>query len=177
VAPRSAADRAYRVRLDVSGTGEAQIDTGLDVLDDLVGLVARTGRFDLELSRRPRRPVDRPVETAGEALGEELVRALAVPGVWGVGDATAPADEALAHVALELSGRPLVVSNVDLTSEHLGGLRGDLLAGFLDALAEAAGLTVHVRLLHGEDTRHVLDAVAKALGLALARACSTRPPL
>jgi imidazoleglycerol-phosphate dehydratase len=174
VTRQSAAGGGLDVRLEVSGTGEARIDTGLDVLDDLVTLVARTARFDLDVAGGSPQPPERPVEAVGEALGAELARALQAPGVRGVGDATAPADEALAQVALEASGRPLVVSNVDLTGEHLGGLRGDLLAGFLDGLARAAGLTIHVRLLHGEDTRHVLDAVAKALGLALERACSTR---
>ena len=77
-------------------------------------------------------------------------------------------------MSLEASGRPLVVTNVDLTSAHLGGLRGDLLADLIDALARSAGLTVHVRLLHGEETRHIADAIVKALGLALAHACSTK---
>lgn len=173
---RSTADHVFRIRLDVAGSGESGADTGLAVLDDVLTLVARTARFDLEIDSGPELAPERAVEAAGEALGDELAKALAAPGVRGVGDATAPADEALAQVTVEASGRPLVVSNVDLTAERLGGLRGDLLAGFLDALAETAGLTVHVRLLHGEDTKHVLDAVAKALGLALAQACSTRPP-
>jgi imidazoleglycerol-phosphate dehydratase len=177
VAPPPAAEHTFSVRLDVAGTGESSIDTGLPILDDLLALAVRTARFDLELaSSSDGPPVERRVEAAGEVLGEELAKALTAPGVRGLGDASAPADEALAHVAVEASGRPLVVSNVDLTSERLGGLRRDLLAGFLDAVADAGGLTIHVRLLHGEDTKHVLDAVAKAFGLALAQACSTRPP-
>ena len=80
------------------------------------------------------------------------------------------ADEALAHVALEASGRPLVVSNVDLSSARVGGLDTDLVARFLRAFAEGAGLTLHVRLLNGNDTQHVLEAIFKALGVALAQA-------
>jgi imidazoleglycerol-phosphate dehydratase len=79
-----------------------------------------------------------------------------------------PADEALAQVALEVSDRPLLASNVDLTDARAGGLDSDLAARFLDALATAAGLTLHVRLIDGEDSRHVLEAIFKALGAALA---------
>jgi imidazoleglycerol-phosphate dehydratase len=81
-----------------------------------------------------------------------------------------PADEALAMVVVEASGRPLVASNADLTSTRAGGLRTDLAAGFLGSLAEAAGLTIHVRLMEGEDSQHVMSAIFKALGAALAQA-------
>ena len=84
-----------------------------------------------------------------------------------------PADEALAQVVLEASERPLVASNVDLTEARAGGLETDLAARFLDALANAAGLTLHVRLLAGVDSQHVLEAIFKALGVALAEAART----
>jgi imidazoleglycerol-phosphate dehydratase len=80
------------------------------------------------------------------------------------------ADEALAMVVLEVSGRALVASNVDLTATRAGGLQRDLAAAFLDCLAAAAGLTIHVRLFEGEDSQHVLEAIFKALGVALADA-------
>jgi imidazoleglycerol-phosphate dehydratase len=82
------------------------------------------------------------------------------------------ADEALAMVVVEMSGKPLVASNADLTSTRAGGLRTDLAAAFLNGLAESAGLTIHVRLMEGEDSQHVLEAIFKALGVALARACA-----
>jgi imidazoleglycerol-phosphate dehydratase len=85
-----------------------------------------------------------------------------------LGEAAVPADEALAMVVVERSERPLVASNADLTGA--GGLGSDLAARFLRRLSEEAGLTVHVRLMEGEDTGHVLAAIFKALGLALARA-------
>ncbi len=85
-----------------------------------------------------------------------------------------PSDEALAHVALEASGRPLVVSNVDLTEARVGGLETDVVGEFLRQLAEGAGLTLHVRLIEGRDTEHVLEAIFKALGVALAQAARPR---
>lgn len=156
--------------VEVAGSGAARVDTGLPILDELLALLASSAGFDLELSRVPP-DGDPDVEGIGRTLGRELAPALSRADAPGLGSAWAPQDEALAHVVLEASGRPLVVSNVDLTAEHVGGLRGDLLARLLEGIADGAGLTVHVRLLHGDDTEHVLDAVAKALGLALAQAC------
>jgi imidazoleglycerol-phosphate dehydratase len=87
-----------------------------------------------------------------------------------------PAAEALAQVVLEVSERPLVASNVDLSSARAGGLATDLAAHFLRELAESAGLTLHVRLIDGEDSQHVLESIFKALGVALANACRVPAP-
>jgi imidazoleglycerol-phosphate dehydratase len=80
--------------------------------------------------------------------------------------------EALAQVVLEASDTPLVVSNVDLTEARIGGLGSDLVARFLQEFASGARLTLHVRLVNGSDTHHVLEAIFKALGVALAQASS-----
>ena len=156
------------MRVSVGGDGSANVLTGLPVLDHLVGVLAEHAGLDLELELAPESP-DAEVAAAGRALGEALAELLR-DGVRGYGSATLPADEALAHVTLEASGRPLVVSNVDLSDERVGGLGSDLLSRFLHELAEGAGLTLHLRLLHGDDARHVLEAVFKALGVALAQA-------
>jgi imidazoleglycerol-phosphate dehydratase len=82
--------------------------------------------------------------------------------------------EALAQITLEAADTPLVVSNVDLSQARIGGLGTDVARRFLERLADAAGLTLHVRLLNGKDTQHVLEAMFKALGVALAQACETK---
>jgi imidazoleglycerol-phosphate dehydratase len=161
------------VRLDVRGTGEASVATGLPVLDHLVGLLAEHASFDLTLEVEPG-GADEEVTATGRALGESLAEVLRSERLWRHGTAVIPADEALAHVTLEASGRPLLVSNVDLSGARVAGLRQDLADRFLRELAEGAGLTLHVRLLHGEDTNHVLEAIFKALGVALAQACRPR---
>jgi imidazoleglycerol-phosphate dehydratase len=168
----SSAHERVRARVTLEGTGEANVGTGLSVLDHLIGLLARYGRFDVALEVAPG-AADDEVAVAGRALGEELLGPLGAGR--GHGSAIVPADEALAHVALEASGRPLVVSNVDLSAARVAGLGNDLVARFLHEVAQGAGLTLHVRLLHGEDTRHVLDAIFKALGAALADACTPSP--
>ena len=148
----------------VDGTGVANVATGLPVLDHLLNELARAARFDLTLEIEPDDP-EAEVDAAGTALGRAIGPLLA-DGAHG--EAIAPADEALATVVVERSGRPLVASNADLTGA--GGLGTDLAARFLGRLAEEAGLTIHVRLMEGDDTGHALAAIFKALGVALARA-------
>ena len=160
-------------RVSVGGTGEASVATGLPVLDHLLTLLAEHAMFDVVLEVAPGN-ADTEVGVAGRALGEALAELLFNQRVRGHGAATVPADEALAHVALEASGRPLVVSNVDFSAAHVGGLGSDLVAGFLRELAEGAGLTLHVRLIEGHETQHVLEAIFKALGVALAQAARGR---
>src|SRR5580765_3911074 len=159
------------VRVTVDGTGTATVGTGLPVLDHLLGLLAVHGGFDVVLEVEPESAA-LEASSAGHALG----RALAEPLRNGrrIGSAVVPADEALAHVSLEASGRPLLVSNVDLSAARIAGLAGDLAARFLEELAQTAGLTLHVRLVEGKDTQHVLEAIFKALGVALAQACRPR---
>jgi imidazoleglycerol-phosphate dehydratase len=161
------------VRVAVFGSGEANVVTGLPVLDHLLALLARHASFDLALEVAAGASVDE-VAGAGRALGAGLAGPLRMPEARGFGWAILPADEALANVVLETAERPLVVSNVDLSAAHVGGLAGDFVSRFLRELAEGAGLTLHVRLIEGEDTQHVLEAIFKALGVALAEACHPR---
>lgn len=161
------------VRVKVAGAGETNIETGLPVLDHLLGLLATHAGFDLALSVEPGN-ADAEIDSAARALGEALSEPLTADGARGHGASVAPADEALAHVVLEASGRPLLVSNVDLSQARVGGLSTDLAARFLDRLAQSAELTLHVRLIEGSETQHVLDAIFKALGAALAQACAPR---
>lgn len=146
------------------GSGRVNVATGVPVLDHLLTQLAAAGRFDLSLEIEPDEPVAE-VDAAGVALGQALVPLLD-GGSHGSG--VMPSAESLAMVVVEASGRSLVASNADLTGA--GGLGTDLAARFLHSLADAASLTIHVRLIEGEDTDHVLEAIFKALGVALAGA-------
>ena len=149
------------------GGGAINVATGVPVLDHLLTELARAGGFELTLEIEPDDP-EAEVDAAGTALGRAVGPLLSEGAL---GEATAPADEALAMVVVEASGKPLVASNADLTTTRAGGLQTDLAAVFLHALAQSAGLTIHVRLIEGEDSQHVLSAIFKALGAALAQAC------
>jgi imidazoleglycerol-phosphate dehydratase len=158
-----------RVRAALAEPGQQNLATGVPVLDHLLELMADYAGFDIVLEVAPGVPLEE-VGAAGRALGEALAGRLAAPGARGHGSAVVPCEEALAHVALEASGRPLVASNVDLSNARVGGLGTDLVARFLHELSLGAGLTLHVRLIDGDDPTHVLEAIFKALGVALAQA-------
>jgi imidazoleglycerol-phosphate dehydratase len=151
------------------GAQASRVGTGVAVLDHLLEELAEAGRFGLTLEIAPDAP-ETEVGRAGAALGEAFEPLFESSGGPGRGFGIAPADEALAMVIVERSGRPLVVSNADLSRTHAGGLQTDLAATVLDELARAAGLTIHVRLIEGESSQHVLSAIFKALGVALADA-------
>ena len=150
------------------GSGQANVATGVPLLDHLLVQLTAAGRFDLSLEIEPDEPVAE-VDAAGAALGRAIGPQLAR---MAHGSGVMPSAEALAMVVIEASGTPVVASNADLTGA--GGLGTDLAARFLQSLAESAGLTLHVRLIEGEDTDHVLEAIFKALGVAL-RVALTEP--
>jgi imidazoleglycerol-phosphate dehydratase len=146
------------------GSGQANVATGVPLLDHLLVELALAGRFDLSLEIEPDEPVAE-VDAAGAAIGYALVPLLALRAH---GSGTMLAQEALAVVVVEASGEALVVSNADLRGA--GGLGTDFAARFLESLAEAAALTLHVRLIEGVESDHVLEAIFKALGVALRQA-------
>ncbi len=156
--------KAGAAQIAIGEAGENSVATGVAVLDHLLLALAQAGEFGLRLEIAPDEP-EAEVDAAGAALGAAMRPLL---GQRGVG--IAAQDEALAMVVLEVSRKPLVASNADLTSTKAGGLHTDLAAAFLRGLAEEAGLTIHVRLFEGQDSQHVLEAIFKALGAALADA-------
>jgi imidazoleglycerol phosphate dehydratase HisB len=139
------------VRLALAPEGSANVATGLPVLDHLVVELARTARFKLSLEVAPG-SADDAAAAAGRALGE-----------------------ALASTALETSERPRFVTNVDFSGQSVGGLSTDVASRFLQELAQAAGLNLHVRLVEGTDPQHVLAAIFKSVGAALGPACRPVP--
>ena len=156
-------------RVETGGIRAANVATGVPVLDHLLTLLARSGGFELSLELAPGE-AEAEVAEAGRSLGDAFAPLLRADSAAGHGSAVVPAQEALAQVALEISTESLLASNVDLSAARAGGLHSDLAARFLESFAEAAGITLHVRLIDGEDSQHVLEAIFKALGGALAQA-------
>jgi imidazoleglycerol-phosphate dehydratase len=149
------------------GSGKANVATGVPLLDHLLAELAIAGRFDLSLEIDPGEAAAE-VDAAGAYVGQAITSLLR-DGAHGSGVMLSA--EALAMVVLEVSGTALVASNADLTGA--GGLRTDIAARFLAALTDGAALTLHVRLIEGEETDHVLEAIFKALGVALADALNS----
>ena len=160
-----------RARVSVGAAGDAHVETGIPVLDHLLEVFARYARLDLTLEVEPGAAAAE-ANAAGSALGEVVRSHLHSTSARGYGSISVPAGEALAHVALERSERPLFASNVDLAEANVGGLAADVIGDFLRSFAAGAGLTLHVRLLEGVDPADVLDAIFKALGACVAQACA-----
>jgi imidazoleglycerol-phosphate dehydratase len=160
-----------RARVTFAAAGEASVETGIQVLDHLLTLMARYARIDLALEVEPGAP-SAEASAAGAAVGDAVRPHLRAEVARGHGSASIPAGEALAHVVLEASDEALFASNVDLAEAHAGGLAADVIGDFLRSFSAAAGLTLHVRLLEGDDPGHVLEAIFKALGAAVAQACA-----
>jgi imidazoleglycerol-phosphate dehydratase len=158
------------IRVDPHGGGSANVETGLPVFDSLLERLAEYASFDLTLEVEPG-GAEAEVAEAGSALGRALAGPLRAADARGYGAGLMASAEALANVVLEVADAPLLVSNVDLTEARIGGLGTDVARRFFERFAEGAGVTLHVRLLNGTDSQHVLDAIFKALGVALAHAC------
>jgi len=162
-------DTQAEVRVTRARKGSASASTGLPVLDHLIGALAAAARLRIVLEVSPATAEEEAV-AAGRALGRALAELLAVDGTAGRGWSIVPAGEALAAAALEVTTEPLLAANVDFADERVGGVATDVASRFLDGLAQAAGLNLHIRLLEGRDPQHVLDAIFKAVGAALGEA-------
>ena len=163
-------------RVALATEGSASVETGLSVLDHLVGELARAGRFRIALEVAPD-STEEAVAAAGRALGAAVGERLEAAGAAGLGWAIVPADEALASASLERDTESRLVTNVDFSDIRVGGVANDVASKFLEELAGAASLNLHVRLLEGDDPQHVLAAIFKAVGAALGQACRPVPTI
>ena len=160
------ADTRTQARVSFAPAGSANVETGLSVLDHLVGELARAGRFKIALEVAPD-STDEAVPAAGAALGGAIAEHFQAGAGW----ALVPAAEALASAALEVDPEPRFVTNADFSDTRVGGVATDVPSRFLAELAQSAGINLHVRVVEGDDPQHVLAAMFKAVGAALGQAC------
>ena len=165
------------VVIDLDG-GDVRAGTGVPFFDHMLDQLGRHGRLGLEIDAVGDLEIDahHTVEDTGIALGEALAEALGEKrGIRRYGDALVPMEESLARVALDISGRPLLVYEADVAAETVGQYETGLTEEFLQALSRAAGLTLHVHLLYGRNAHHSIEAIFKALARALSDAVSLDP--
>jgi len=170
---RRTGETHIELELNLDGTGQWQIETGVGFFDHMLSHVATQGLIDLSLRATGDLQVDahHTVEDVGIALGLALRQALGDRrGIVRYGQSLLPMDEALAIVALDLSNRGLFVGDLVFSSQRVGDCDVELVAEFLRALAHNAGMTLHVRLICGQNTHHQIEAVFKGLGRALRQA-------
>ena len=167
---RSTKETNVRIELTLDGSGTATADTGLPFFDHMLQQLGTHGGFDLTVEAKGDLDVDghHTVEDVGLALGQALREALGDKrGVRRFASITVPLDEAAVEVALDLSGRPFVVHEVDVPAETIGTFDSGLTEDFVRAFATAAEMTVHVRLVSGRSPHHVVEAEFKALATCL----------
>jgi len=167
---RKTNETEIRVTLELDGTGQADVQTDIGFLDHLLDALTRHGRFDLELRCEGDLQVDdhHTAEDCGLALGAVIREALGDRvGIERFGSAYAPLDEALARAVVDVSGRPFAAIDLGLTRERLGELSCENIPHVLSSLATAAGLTLHVDVLRGDNDHHRAEAAFKAVALAL----------
>lgn len=176
---RRTAETKIAVELNVDGQGKAAIETGIGFFDHMLTLLAGHGCFDLTVKAEGDLQVDghHTVEDAGIALGQAFAQAAGDKrGIARYGSFFLPMDETLALVALDFSGRPLLVyDGGGPMTPMIGGYDTELTEEFLRAFAVNAGLTLHVKILYGANSHHRVEAVFKGLGHAL-RIALTKDP-
>ena len=174
---RVTSESQVRVALDLDGTGESIISTGVGFYDHMLTALARHSAIDLQVETTGDVHIDghHSVEDTAIAIGQALARALGDKrGITRFGDATVPLDEALAQCVVDVAGRPYVVCTGEPDAQAyalIGGsgvpYAGSMTRHVVESLAVNAGLCVHLRLLAGRDPHHIAEAQYKALARAL----------
>lgn len=161
--------------LEIDGSGAYEIDTGCGFLNHMMELFTRHGRFDIALDCKGDTDVDyhHTTEDIGIALGAAFKEALGdKKGIYRYGSMLLPMDEALVLCAVDISGRASVNFDVEIPTQKVGDFDTELVKEFITAMAREMGLTVHFKMLAGENTHHIIEAVFKSLGRALRAACA-----
>ena len=164
---RESKETSIKLELRVDGTGKAQINTGIKMFDHLLSQLAQHGRFDIKLSATGD-DQHHVIEDVAICLGKAFIQALGEKrGIIRMADATVPMDDALAAVAVDISGRGYTVLELPFSDNDMAGFPTDLIRHFLESLAIEARLNLHARVLYGTNDHHKAEALFKALGRAL----------
>ena len=167
---RQTNETQIEIKLNVDGTGKYEISTGIGFLDHMLTHLAVHGLFELTVQARGDLHVDshHTVEDVALALGQAFDKALAErKGIVRIADCFAPMDETLAHVAVDLSGRPYAVIQADWHTPYIGNIPTTLFPHFFESFAVAARCNLHARVLYGRDDHHQAEALFKAWARAL----------
>ncbi len=155
------------LELDIDGSGKWEIKTGIQMFDHLLAQLAQHGRFDLKISATGD-DQHHVVEDVALCLGRALGKALGEKrGIIRMGDVFVPMDDALAMVAVDISGRGYTVLELPFSDNDMAGFATDLIRHFLESFAIEARLNLHAKILYGINDHHKAEALFKALGRAL----------
>ena len=175
---RKTAETDIELRLDLDGSGESDVSSGVGFLDHMLTLFARHGRFDFSLSCVGDTQVDdhHSVEDIGICLGKALAEALGEKrGVRRYGEAILPMDEALILSAVDLSGRGMLCLDLDIPTQKVGSFDTELVEEFFTAFCMNAGITLHIKELAGKNSHHIIEGCFKSFARSLRKAVAIDP--
>jgi len=164
---RETSETNISLELNIDGSGKYEINTGINMFDHLLSQVTRHGRFDLKITASGDDQHHLAEDVAiclGKALNEALGEKM---GIIRMADATVPMDDALATVAVDISGRGYATLELSFDDNDMAGFSTDLIRHFLESLASEAKINLHARILYGVNDHHKAEALFKALGRAL----------
>ncbi|WP_341676122.1 imidazoleglycerol-phosphate dehydratase HisB [Niveibacterium sp. SC-1] len=175
---RNTLETQITVRLDLDGTGQSKLSTGIGFFDHMLEQIARHGLFDLDIHAKGDLHIDghHTVEDVGITLGQAFAKAVGdKKGLTRYGHAYVPLDEALSRVVVDLSGRPGLELHCDFTSGAIGGLDTQLIYEFFQGFTNHAGVTLHIDNLRGRNAHHQSETIFKAFARALRMATTADP--
>ena len=175
---RTTKETDVEVAVDLDGTGAASIATGIGFLDHMLDLLARHSRVDISVKAKGDLHIDHHhiTEDVGIALGQAVKQALGdMKGISRYADVHVPMDEALTRVAIDISGRPVLVFQVEFGRDKVGPFDTELVQEWFQAFAMNAAVTLHVATLHGGNDHHITESCFKGLARALRAAVAIDP--
>ena len=175
---RKTKETEISVSVGIDGKGTSKIDTGIPFFDHMLDSLTRHGFFDIAIRAKGDLEIDQhhTVEDVGLVLGEAFAEALGdKSGIRRFGEAGCPLDEALVRATVDVSGRPFLVYNVDVSQDRVGTFDTELVHDFLLAFSNQLGINLHVDMIRGRNAHHVIEASFKALARALDQATQVDP--
>lgn len=167
---RNTLETKIKVEINLDGSGEAKIDTGVGFLDHMLTLMAFHGKFDLTILAKGDLCVDdhHTIEDIGICLGEAFKEAIGDRrGIRRYSTVYIPMDESLAYTSIDISNRPYLVFNVNFSDEKIGNMSTQMFKEFFRAFVNESRITLHINLLYGENDHHKIESVFKSFARAL----------
>ena len=177
---RKTKETNINVEVNIDGTGQYDIKTGIGFLDHMLEQLSKHSLIDLKVKAVGDLHIDlhHTTEDSGIAIGEAILKALGdKKGIKRYAHALIPMDETLSRISLDVSGRPYLVWNVKLKVEKLGEMDTELFKEWFQAFAQAAGITLHVENIYGDNSHHIIESCYKGLAKALRSAFEIDPKM
>ena len=175
---RTTHETAIQVAVNLDGTGIYDVSTGIGFLDHMIEQFSRHSLIDVTCHVKGDLHVDQhhTTEDSAIALGQAINEALGdKKGITRYGMAYSPMDEALARVALDISGRPVLVWKAEFTQPQLGEMDTELFEHWFQSIAQAAGITLHIECLYGQNNHHIIEGIYKGFARAMRQAVEIDP--